>query len=262
MGFWGRADRVALRSLLKKNWILFSACNGRMASVSLCLDIPARSPAVRSFIPNLFLFILIPAVLVFLIGITRYAAERPEKRRITCFTSRMYDMLVRLGLGAGLHIGVGSIERIDTSLAPFVNGSALLAWADETGGASPGFNASSVIASLPGLRQDAVVRVPRASDVANFCLSTSCFAGVVFSDPSSGSTRNYTLLFPAQAIPYGVNVETAGGFAAIGILQLQIALDQALVAQVRSRQCGSVGDTAKTASRTTLCRPFPASAPP
>lgn len=139
----------------------------------------------------------------------------------------------RLGLGAGLNIGVGTIARLETSLAPFANGSAPLVWADETGSSSGGFNASSIIASLPGLQQTAVIRVPLGSDVARFCSSTACFAGIVFSDPSGGGARNYTLMYPAQSIPYGVNVQTSGGFAAIGILQLQVALDQALVAQVR-----------------------------
>lgn len=77
MGCWGRSDRVALRCLLKKHWILFGECSAdaRLSHVhhfagSICVC------AVRSFVPNLFLFVLIPAVLVLLLGITRCAGAR------------------------------------------------------------------------------------------------------------------------------------------------------------------------------------------
>lgn len=212
----------------------------RTAASPLHECLPPHSPryVVRSFVPNLFLFVLVPSLLVFLLGITR------------------------LGL-QGQHIGIGGVQTLSLSLGRFVNNSAPLVWADET--SASGFNASQVIASLPGLGPgSAVTRVATSAEVTSFCQSTTCFAGVVFADPNGGAdtTRNYTVMYPANAVslcegrdccseelliwsgypwslahqstmqvPYGFNVETSGGLAAIGILQLQAALDRALVAQ-------------------------------
>lgn len=181
---WTRSDWNALHTLLKKHKILFW----------------------RSFVVNVFIFVLIPTVLVFLIGIAR------------------------LGL-SGSSIGIGDPHPLSLSLGQFVNSSSPLLWSAE---GSLLFNASQVIASL-GLTS--TLRVSNSSVLSDICKirvpgsSSPCFAGVSFFDAYATETsRNYTLMYPSSSVPYGLNIAT-DGLARLGILQLQLALDRALVMQ-------------------------------
>ena len=166
--------------------------------------LPPLPLAVRSFIPNLFLVILIPAVLVFLIGITRLglqgqkiggAEERREQN-----SGDPVVIVVTTWPFLAIVPAVGNAANLDLSLSRFVNNSSPLVWADETTSSS-GLNASQVIASLPGLPLSAVIYVSNGSNVASICSKRACFAGVVFSDSGiSGVERSYTLLYPGNLV--------------------------------------------------------------
>jgi ATP-binding cassette subfamily A (ABC1) protein 3 len=163
----------------------------------------------QSLLLNIFLFILLPTLLVFMIGIARF------------------------GLQFG-SMGIGTLQGLPTSIAEYAPDAAgPLVWADSRSSTLNSYNATDIIRSLAGIDAITVVEVPTTEALQSYCATSSCFAGISFHDSAENAnlpfTANYTVHYAADSLEFGIDTNTPSSFQKAGLASLQVALDRALM---------------------------------
>ncbi|KAJ3114327.1 ATP-binding cassette sub- A member 9 [Phlyctochytrium bullatum] len=187
--------RRGVAVLIRKNWILWK----------------------NNLLVNVFLFFLLPALLVFLIG------------------------MGRLGLANAVKLGIGNAQRIPTTLSAFSRGRTLVGIADVRPAAALDgqFKTEELAKAIEDAGSFAKVYPDEVSMVSECSKNTTvkCWAGIVVHRGSVESVINYTVYFPSKAIPYFVNVRAGnGGMADFGILSLQSVVDQFVIGRTSGQR--------------------------